>query len=1077
MGMSLKRFSCISLYIFMLGMLINPSTAFGQSASQDASKNSQVAGVEREFSNLLLSRLAEFSKPLVNALKPAVIDLLAATAKQISVEVLKSQQVIDPEIVKILQEPTQKLIDLTANMLPKLKNMQATSVDDFFQQLDTYKDELIGHLKTIKLAPGSSQDRAAQRILTLLVAFDKAMQAFQGDIVSELKKRLVVIQEPISHAASKLLAGLPPETVEQLLEPLKKFQGDIEASLRKELDAFKKVLIEKLPQSLVQAIKLKAKLLAEKIAQEPDLLPGKLRQAASLLKERAEIFGLSLQDVISNKKEITALQNDLSSMEHNLTGPDAQDVAPLVTDLQRDLEVVQTIAQDAKTAEASPEKESLVAQQRKDLFSGVFAKLRNFESKVADVADDAVSKVVGERSVEATQAKILSPIFSELSEGTIIAIRSGKNSPGQGRYLQITDQGYLRPLGTDKKEMTCQFTVVRLGNTLGLQSLVGAKKYMQCDPATGEIKFVGTNFYSDAASAEHFVPVGTRIDRVYLKNEKTGGFLSVRKPNETWSGGNVIARDSNGKPAQATTYSRLALEIVRHPEEPLASYVQTLDQLPAGTLVAIKSLKNPSNPRYLEVFLSKDKNTEKYNYFVQATGHDKNSKRCKFYVMRTKDDNWIGFKTHGWRSLCAEPGTHRVRFIDRSDTFASSIEHWELHPEKEGSLKCWIQSRASRGYLTVPDGDWTRFNDSAVLESFAWTAFAQVKNPLYKKVPGAAPFVREPAGRGDNGRFEIEIVEPLPQDVFGGGSSFSFIPAHHGKNEAQFHENWKFPAGDLELVVNGVNGESDFYIALSPTMEKSSKAFRILLGRENNNSSSIRLGEDILFDAKDRDGKVLTPSCAFWIRLKEGVLSVGKGTQLGDNVIAEVKVEPTKSSQMMYVGLGGSIEPVFVGSIQMNKVVDVQPTPVPVVVPEVKPVIAVTPPEEEPIHVSPEVVDEETEPVVVPAPVRTPRAKKPKKVTRKKHKKVAKKKKKKTVKKPAATKSIGLTFIQGAEEAHKDADQRVRERRVRTRRKKEAAAKKAKRKSGKKSAKKAKKKAKKKSKKKHTKKRNHQQDQ
>lgn len=1057
---------------------------WAKSSSTARPSDALAANLEQDFSNLLMKRLESFSMPLVTSLKPAVLELMASTSKQILNAIFESKTTIDPKILEILKEPAQKLIALTSDLLPQLSKLPATSVDDFFSQLDSLKDELIGHLKTLEFAPGTSSDKAVRKLLTLLGSLDKAMQLFQGDIVSELKKRLSFIKEPISHAANKLLSGLPPETVERLLEPLKKFQGDIEQSLRAELDSFKKVLLEKLPQSLIQAIKIRVELLLQKINEDPKVLAQSFRQSVSLIKERAEILTRSLSDIFKNKDTITQMRRSLKDIESNLKGEKGEAIKPIVTDLQEQLETVQqmvtpVVSSDIGTnATQVAQAVNIPVQERtpeqKGILSDVFARIKKFEAKIKNVSSGLVENLMGETVVEPKSGAKPSPIFSELSEGTIIAIRSGVKSPGRGRYLSVDKNGMLKPTGTNDKELSCQFTVVRLGNYLGLQSRVAGEKYLQCDPATGEVKFAGTSFYADTADWEHFIPVGNRIDHVYFKNRKTGGYLSVRKQDEAWSqDGSVMARDDKGNPAQATSWGCFAIEIVRHPDEPLAQNTAVLEQLPAGTLVAIKSLKDSASQHYLEVFLNPSKkDLAQYKYFVRATGSNRNSPACQFYVMRK--DNWIGFKTHGWRSLCAEPGTHKVKFIDRSDTFASSIEHWEIHPDKDGSLNSlWLQNRASRGYLTIPDGEWTK--------NLAWTAFARVKNPLAETVKGANPFVMEPAGRGDNGRFAIEIVKPLPDDVYGGGSTYSFIPAHHGKNEVQFHENWKFPAGDLELILKDIRAENNVYINLSSTLSKSSTALRVLLGRENNSSSSIRLGEDILFDAKDKDGAVVTPSCAFWVRLKDGVLAVGKGTQFDANVIAEVNIDKEKAASLNYVGLGGSIEPVFIGLVQMNAVQPEKPVVVPApqeeavrepepsveqpdVVqeeakpePQILPIVPIVP--EEPPAETPDETVAFVPPVVMPVESKVPAKKAAKKHAKKKLKKPAKKKKSKKKKKPAAPKersgkTMGRTFIQGAEGAHKDADQAVRERRLRRKRKEEAKKKRAKKKAPKKDGKK-----------------------
>ena len=916
-----------------------------------------VAQLERDLSSLLLKRVQDFVKPLISALKPATMELLSVTSKEVMKTLLANQAIIDPQILGILKEPAEQLIFLTKDVAAMLSGMPSTSVDDWFNKLDGLKDELIGHLNVLDLAPGSGAGEAVKRILSSIASLENGMNLFRGDVATELKKRIEAIKQPISAAASKLLAGLPPETVERILVPLKALQGDIAQSLKGELDSFKKVIFEKIPQSLLQEIKLKIELLVEKIKEDPTILPEKVSRLAKLLIERIEIFSSPIHKIPG--KIVNAMRDDVRKIKESLSGKNKSEVEAVVVDLESGLrDAALMIPSVSPTQESVPVSSSSSSTETgREGFLGRL--ISQVKKDISDVSQKVVNSLTSGKAVEPKPGEKPSVLFSDLSDGSIIAIRSDKKSPGQGRYLSVVD-GYVKPIGTSKTETAAQFIVSRFGNYLGLKSKETGK-FLTCDPTTFEIRCLGKDFYSDTADAAHFIPVGNRIDKMWLKNYKANAYLSVRKPSESWShGGSVMARDGDGKPAQATNWGSLAVEIIKQPNEPLAQVTESLNLLPAGVLVAIKSLKDPSNPKYLAVDLSKTEN----RFFVRATGTSKDDPACQFYVVRS--DNWLGFKTHGWKSLCAEPIMHRVKFIDRSDTLASSIEHWELHPEKDGSLKnVWLQNRSSQGYLTAPDGNWTK--------GLVWTAFAQTKNPLSDHVKGVAKFIMQPAGRGDNGRFEIEIIKPIPDDVTGGGSTFTFLPAYHGKNEVQFSSAWNFPAGDLELVLKDIKAQDNVYIDLSPVMGKSSSSLRILLGRENNSSSSIRFGDDELLNVKDASGVVVKTPAAFWIRLKDGELSVGKGAEFGANQIGRVQIDKAAAANIAYLGLGGSIEPVLYRSISMNKVPEEKPVVQAPVIPEsqVEPIIPVPviPAPAVPVSVAEESIDPVATPVIPVAPI------------------------------------------------------------------------------------------------------------
>lgn len=942
-------------------------SAWGKQSSSAVASSDVVAKLEEDLSSLLLKRVADFVKPLVSALKPATMELLSVTSQEVMKTILANQTFIDPEILGILKEPAMQLISLTKDVAGMLAGTPATSVDDWFAKLDSLKDELVGHLKVLGLTPGSNADQAVKKILKSVTSLENVMNLFQGDIATELKKRIEAIKKPISAAAGQLLAGLPPETVERLLVPLKALQGDIAQALKGELDSFKKVIFQKLPQSLLQTIKLKTKLLVEKIQEDPSMLPSDLRRAGELLLERIEIFSNPIEKIPG--KIVNAMRHDLKKIQEALGGKNKSGAEEVAADLTRSLDDAAQMIPEAPSRDVSGQGASQPTQPKKGFLGSLISRVKK---DISSTTREVVGSITGGAVIESQPGEKPSALFSDLSDGSIIAIRSYKESPGQGRYLSVVD-GYIKPVGTSKTETAAQFIVTRFGNVMGLKSKATGK-FVTCDPTTFEVTCLGKDFYSDTADAAHFVPVGNRIDRMWLKNNKANAFLSVRKSSD---GGIVMARDESGKPAQAANWGRLAIDIIKQPNEPLAAFTDALNLLPAGVVVAIKSLKDPSNPKYLAVDMSQTKD----RFFVRATGTNKNDPACQFYVVR--NDNWLGFKTHGWKSLCAEPVMHRVKFIERSDTLASSIEHWELHPEKDGSLKnVWLQNRSSQGYLTVPDGAWTN--------NLVWTAFAQVKNPLAKSVKGAPKFLMQPAGRGDNGRFEIEIVKPIPDDVNGGGSTFTFLPAYHGKNEIQFNQAWKFPAGDLELVLKDIQAENNVYINLSPVMGKSSASLRILLGREKNSSSSIRFGDDELLNVKDTSGVVVKSPAAFWIRLKDGELSVGKGTEFGAGLIGKVQIDKTAAANITYLGLGGSIEPVLYRSVSMNRAHEETPVVVTPVVPEpviepvipavpvtqetkVEPVIPVTQvtpePKVEPIIPAPVVVEPQPEPIVPVAPI------------------------------------------------------------------------------------------------------------
>lgn len=997
------------------GLPASQISALGKQSSSAVSSADSVAKLEENLSSLLLKRVADFVKPLVSALKPATMELLSVTAQEVMKTLLANQTFIDPEIVGILKEPTLQLISLTKDAAGMLAGMPATSVDDWFAKLDSLKDELVGHLKILGLTPGSNADEAVKKILKSVTSLENVMNVFQGDIATELKKRIEAIKKPISAAAGQLLAGLPPETVERLLVPLKALQGDIAQALKGELDSFKKVIFEKLPQSLLQTIKLKTKLLVEKIQEDPSMLPSNLRRAGELLLERIEIFANPVEKIPGQL--VKAMRRDLEEIRGALSAKNKSDVEGVAADLTRSLDDAAQMIPSIPSADM-PQATAQPTAPKKGFLGSIISRVKK---DISSTSREVVGSITGGAVIDAGSGEKPSALFSDLSDGSIIAIRSYKESPGQGRYLSVID-GRVKPVGTNKTETAAQFIVARFGNFLGLKSKATGK-FLTCNPTTFEITCLGKDFYSDTADAAHFVPVGNKIDKMWLKNNKANAFLSVRKPSESWShGGSVMARDGDGKPAKATNWGRFAIDIIKQPNEPLAASTQSLNLLPAGVMVAIKSLKDPANPRYLAVDLSRTKD----KFFVRATGTSKDDPACQFYVVR--NDNWLGFKTQGWKSLCAEPVMHRVKFIERSDTLASSIEHWELHPEKDGSLKnVWLQNRSSQGYLTVPDGKWAN--------NLVWTAFTQTKNPLADSVKGAPKFIMQPAGRGDNGRFEIEIIKAIPDDVQGGGSTFTFLPAYHGKNEIQFNRAWKFPAGDLELVLKDIQAEGNVYINLSPVMGKSSASLRILLGREKNSSSSIRFGDDELLNVKDASGVVVKSPAAFWIRLKDGELSLGKGVEFGTGLIGQVKIDKAAAANISYMGLGGSIEPVVYRSVSMNKAPEEKPVVVAPVIPEPKaePIISAAPaiPEpkvEEPIvpitpavielpkkEVVPEVVNLpaiEPEPalekIVIPAIPLAPEAPKQKPRTRKVAKKPAKRKKaaKKKGKKPAKRKKV-----------------------------------------------------------------------
>ncbi len=932
-----KRF-IVSL-CFIIAFIFSSGQAQVARLSSDSSKS--VSSLQKSFESLVLSGLQEFGAPLISSLKPLVLQQVSASAKQVLESISNNSANLGPDIANSLQGPAKILVSLTSDLIPKLRSMPSMSVDNFFEQIDQHRDILKNLVKALDIAPGSSSDKSIKSILSAVGGLDRILQVFQGDIVSELGKRLEKLQTPISTAAKKMLEGLSPEVVEKILEPLKSIQGEIADDLKKELEEFRKVIIDRLPESLIDSIKLRLGLLIKKVDNDQGSVSGTVKEKVKNLRKYLNIFDLGVKSLLKDKKDdVAKMRQDLAEIGKEVPGDAKSDVNELTKDLNAVNEIV-------LSEEKSKDKKTSVDDAKakfKEVFKGLRDKFGKSKKEVSEKSKEVVNQLTSENIVDIQSGESGSQIFSDLSDGAIIAIRTDKQSPGRGRYLCITDNGMLKPTGVNKEDKSCQFIVTRFGEYLGLlcvKSIASTtKKYLQCDAQSGKIHFNGQEFYKDSADLEHFIPVGKRIDSVYLKNQKTGGFLSVRKEEETWSfGGCVMASDSNGNPSGPSNWGRFAFEIVKHPDEPVAQWSDALKDLTDGTLVAIKSLKNSSKPRYLKVV-----DSGKFKDFVRADGTSSSDPNCQFYIKRS--DNWIGFKWRGWTSLCSQPSSHRVKFIHKSDSFASPLEHWEFHQKDDKSFQGWLQGRASGGYLTNPQDDsinpWTN--------GLLWTAFAQVENPLSNIIQGMSKFKMEPAGRGNNGLIEIEIIKKVPGNIVGGESSFSFIPALHGKNEVLFHKNWRFPSGNLELVLKNISAEDSIFINLSPAFGKSTEGLRILLGKDENKSSSLRQGNETFFDEKDKSGSVIEQkNASFWIRLKDGSIAVGKGTEFDKNIIFNINRGSDKTGKLEYLGLGGSIYPVTYGSIEMNKIEENIPVP-----PVIKPQEEKSEEKDEPVKQQPE---------------------------------------------------------------------------------------------------------------------------
>jgi hypothetical protein len=488
-------------------------------------------------------------------------------------------------------------------------------------------------------------------------------------------------------------------------------------------------------------------------------------------------------------------------------------------------------------------------------------------------------------------------MLHELSDGSTIAIRSGKSSPGSSRYLCVQDDGSLMPTGKNRSDKNCQLRVKRFGPYIGFEY---NGKLLRADAAFG-LTFAGDEFYADSAKAQHFTLDG-ELEKAGLKSRLTGGYLSVRSKGDSWSnGGKAMTRDHTGKPAPKKTYETLTIEIVSRPEDPLAKSSPALDMLQAGTLVAIKSL-NKAAPGYVSVAPNGD----------VRVGSTKEA----FYILR--QDYWVGFMTDQGLTLGADAESHAVKFGRKSVNFGHPGEHWMFKPVDPNQLTGFIQSRLSTGNLCFPSEAWALGK--------AWTAFDRDVNPLRKKsIFGdkadmlLPQFIMEPAGDSEASLFAIEIIEKVPADVRPGGSSFSFIPSLGGRNKVFFSENWRCVPGELELVISDIKATEDLFLALSAVAKVTpDTSLRILLGKNDNSLIQILLGEKVLFEAASKAG-VLSASSAFWITLKDAVLSLGQGTKIGDQKIGSVQIDPILAQKLEYIAFGGSEVPLKIGSISINK--------------------------------------------------------------------------------------------------------------------------------------------------------------
>lgn len=488
-------------------------------------------------------------------------------------------------------------------------------------------------------------------------------------------------------------------------------------------------------------------------------------------------------------------------------------------------------------------------------------------------------------------------MLHELSDGSTIAIRSGKSSPGSSRYLCVQDDGSLMPTGKNRSDKNCQLRVKRFGPYIGFEY---NGKLLRADAAFG-LAFAGDEFYADSAKAQHFTLDG-ELEKAGLQSRLTGGYLSVRSKGDSWSnGGKAMTRDHTGKPAPKKSYETLTIEVVSRPEDPLAKSSPALDMLQAGTLVAIRSL-NKAAPGYVSVAPNGD---------VRVS-----AQKEAFYILR--QDYWIGFMTEQGLTLGAEAESHDVKFGRKSINFGHPGEHWMFKPVDPNQLTGFIQSRLSTGDLCFPSDAWALGK--------AWTAFDRDVNPLRKKsIFGdkadmlLPQFIMEPAGDSEASLFAIEIVEKVPADVRPGSSSYSFIPSLGGRNKVFFSENWRCIPGDLELVISNIKASEDLFLALSAVAKVTPDAsLRILLGKNDNNLIQILLGEKVLFEAANKAG-VLSATSAFWITLKDAVLTLGQGTKIGDQKIGSVQLDPILAQKLEYIAFGGSEVPLKIGSISINR--------------------------------------------------------------------------------------------------------------------------------------------------------------
>ncbi|MCB9492711.1 MAG: hypothetical protein H6679_00375 [Epsilonproteobacteria bacterium] len=154
---------------------------------------------------------------------------------------------------------------------------------------------------------------------------------------------------------------------------------------------------------------------------------------------------------------------------------------------------------------------------------------------------------------------------------------------------------------------------------------------------------------------------------------------------------------------------------------------------------------------------------------------------------------------------------------------------------------------------------------------------------------------------------------------------FTYNPSQ-GHHKVEFRANWKLPALDRGAIKFRAKVAShDIHVIFSPELRiVPGQGYQFIIGGWDNTNTVIRRSyEDdntrLLTVTRDENPEAMTQRGkweTYWISIDEGILLLGRGDNVGDNIVVAC-ADPNPHKGLMYFGLSGWDNPVEYADIQI----------------------------------------------------------------------------------------------------------------------------------------------------------------